>query len=146
MSRRIDTGEVDPKNLDGEALYLGKKGGDDYLARLAGYIPGEIVGLYVATSGIVPLGPNGSVRCGPLWVVFLLNFILVPVYFIFATSRHKKGTLWPQVILASLAFPVWVFALGGPFKCLSWYESWIASITLAFVTVIFGFYKPKAGS
>jgi hypothetical protein len=39
-----------------------------------------------------------------------------------------------------------VFALGGPFTSLSWYQGWIASIILFFITVIFGFIKPKKGS
>lgn len=145
MSRRIDTGSHEADESD-RALPLGNRNGEDYFGRLAKYIPVEIVGLYVATSGIVPPATNGSTRCGALWTLFVLNFILVPIYFIFATSKGKKRVLWPQVVLASIAFPVWVFALGGPFKCLSWYEGWIASITLAFVTVAFGFYKPRLGA
>jgi hypothetical protein len=154
VSRRIETGkplvtELLPENLPDDDLRLGTRkgsGADDYLGRLAKYIPIEIVGLYVATSGTVPPATNGNPRCGALWLVFVINFLLVPLYFWFATTRGGNKPLWSQVVLASIAFPVWVFAIGGPFKCLSWYESWIASITLAFVTVVMGFYKPPVGS
>jgi hypothetical protein len=95
---------------------------------------------------MVPLGRNREPRYAALWIVFLINCVFVPLYFVFATTRDKRGVLWPQVVLASLAFPVWVFAIGGPFKSFSWYEGWIASITLAFVTVAFGFYEPKPGA
>lgn len=152
MSRRIDTGESDSSGGakapagQGRPLLLGKKGGEDYLGRLAKYIPAEIVGLYLATSGMVPPATTGEPRWRALWVVFLLNFALVPTYFFFVTTRGMRRPLWSQIILGSIAFPVWVFAIGGPFKYFSWYENWIASITLAFMTVAFGFYRPRPGS
>ncbi len=128
-------------------LFLGRgqrKGGDDYLGRLAKYIPAEIVGLYLATAGVVPAGNNDRERCVVLWVIFALSFALVPVYFYFATRdrRRNKKALWPQVILATIAYPVWVFAIGGPFACYGWYKGYLASITLIFVTVVIGFYQP----
>ena len=130
MSRRIDTGTAEPAEEGKKPLYLGKKkGGDDYLGRLAGYIPAEIVGLYLATSAEIPRGANGARSQTALWIIFALCFVLVPVYFLFATTRDKKKALWPQVILASIAFPIWIFAIGGPFEHLSWYEGWIASAT-----------------
>ncbi len=140
MPRRIDTGSAQiggPK----KGLYLGKNG-DDYLGRIAGYIPAEIIGLYLATSRAIPAGEPQIAS----WIVFGINCLFVPLYFIFATARGDKKPLWPQVVLASIAFPVWVFAIGGPFEPLGWYRNWMASITLAFTTVGFGFYKPKPGS
>jgi hypothetical protein len=148
VSRRIDTGSAEPTDAGKKPLYLGKrKGGDDYLGRLAKYIPTEIVGLYLATSAAIPRGPHGEPRSQiALWIIFALSFALVPVYFVFATTRDKKKALWPQVVLASIAFPVWVFAIGGPFEHLGWYQGWIATVTLAFTTVAFGFYKPAPGA
>jgi hypothetical protein len=147
MSRRIDTGEPDPQDKSGRPLYLGGKRGDDYLGRLAKYIPAEIVALYLFTSGMVQAKPEGSLRCRAHWIIFVINGCLVPLYFVFATTRGKKAPLWLQVILASLAFPVWVLAMGGPLnKCLPGFEQWEASVILAFVTVVFGFIKPKRGA
>jgi len=148
LSRRIDTGDLIQDFRSPEKQkppYLGKKG-EDYLGRLSKYIPAEIVGLYLTTAGIIPKNQDGSPKCLAMWIVFMINFALVPIYFYFATSRGAKKPLWPQIILASIAFPVWVFAIGGPFRCLTWYEGWIASLTLAFVTVVMGFYRPRPGS
>jgi hypothetical protein len=119
---------------------------DDYLGRMAKYIPAEIVGLYLATAGMVPARPNGHPYCTALWIVFAINFTLVPFYFWFATTRDSQKPLLAQIVFASVAFPVWVFAIGGPFKCFHWYEGWIASLVLAFVTVVMGFYRPPPGS
>jgi hypothetical protein len=151
MSRRIETGPaiVPGSTLPDDALKLGtrrKVGGEDYLGRLVKYIPAEIVGLYIATSAMVPQAQDGNLNCRALWIVFVLNLILVPIYLWFATTRGGHTPLWPQVFLSTLAFPVWVFAIGGPFKCLGWYQGWIASIILAFVTVVFAMYRPKPGS
>jgi hypothetical protein len=145
MSRRIDTG-TSPVSENDLPLHLGKPKREDYLGRLAKYIPAEIVALYIATSDMVPKLPDGKQQYGALWIVFSLCFFLVPVYLAFATSRKNKPILWSQVALSSIAFPVWAFALGGPFNYFAWYQGWIASITLAFVTVIFGFYEPRPGS
>jgi hypothetical protein len=139
MSRRIETGPV-PGAVGGAAPTQ-----DDYLGRLAKYIPAEIVGLYVA---MVATAPSSDPHYPTiLWVIFFVNAILVPIYMIITTSREPgKGILWWQVGLATLAFPVWAFAMGGPFKLLPWYQGWMASMILMFVTVVFGLAKPRPGS
>jgi hypothetical protein len=43
-----------------------------------------------------------------------------------------------QLAVSSAAIGVWVFALGGAFASLSWYEPFIGSLTL----VIFTFFAP----
>jgi len=147
MSRRVDTGEPEPQDNSGRPLYLGSRRGDDYLGRLAKYIPAEIVALYVFTSGMVQKTPEDLLQCRAHLIIFVVSACLVPLYFVFATTRRRKPPLWPQVILASLAFPVWVLAMGGPLtQCLPGFEQWVASVILAFVTVIFGLYKPKPGA
>ncbi len=139
MSRRIQTGAG-----PGMAAVAGTPP-DDYLGRLAKYIPAEIVGLYI---GMVAAAPAGHPKIGTiLWVIFGLNFVLVPIYMFIVTSRETgKGPLWPQIVLATIAFPVWAFAMGGPFKQFDWYQGWIATMLLMFITVVFGLMKPKPGS
>lgn len=137
MSRRIQTGSK------AGTLAPGGQSQDDYLGRLAGYIPTEIVGLYLAASGVIPKANEQEVV---LWIVFAACWILTPIYLWYATNDPKKGPLVLQIMLASIAFPVWVFAIGGPFELQSWYKAYIASILLFFVTFIIGFIKPKPGS
>jgi hypothetical protein len=137
VSRRIETGTPGAK--------LGPDSHqEEYLGRLAGYVPTEIVGLYIAAAGMVPAAVTS--RGTALWWIFAGCFALTPVYLGFATKDPKKGPLWLQILLATIAFPVWVFAMGGPFTSFQWYQGWIASIVLFFVTVIFGMVKPKLGS
>lgn len=142
MSRRIETGPARGSTAAGGA---GAPTPEDYLGRLAKYIPAEILGLYVAMSAAAPVtDPHyGTI----LWVIFALNLTLVPIYMWIVTSREPgKGPLWVQVVFATIAFPVWAFAMGGPFKQLSWYQGWMATILLMFVTVMFGIKKPEPGT
>jgi len=140
MGRRIETG-VAPGDTRGG----GPAPADDYVGRLAKYIPAEIVGLYIA---MVAAAPTTDAHYGTiLWAIFWLNLVLVPIYMWIVTSRETgRGPLWWQVVLPTVAFPVWAFAMGGPFKQLSWYQGWMATILLMFVTVVFGLAKPKPGS
>jgi hypothetical protein len=136
---------MQPKEANGLAAATTK---DDYLTRLVKYIPSEIVGLYAAAAGVVP-----KVEDKPdpaIWWVFVGCAVATPIYLFIATkdTPKKKGPLWVQVTLGTIAFPVWVFAMGGPFVLLPWYASkqWIASLVLLFVTFSFGRVEPRPGS
>ena len=124
----------------------GRRVGDEgYFGRLSKYIPAEIVGLYVAATGFIPENVPEEARHTALWWIFGVCLILTPLYLIFVTPEPDKGkgVSWLQVILGTIAFPVWIFALGGPFEFLDWYRRWIASIVLLFVSAVFGLFKPK---
>ncbi len=116
---------------------------DDYLGRLVKYVPAETVGAYVAAAASVPPG-----RTTALWIVFGASWILTPLYLWFATSRNAQRPLRSQIALATIAFPVWVFAIGGPFAELPWYAAnrYVASILLIFATTVFALYEPREGS
>ena len=139
MSRRIETGTLTAKlGVNAEPA--------DYLGRLVGYIPAEIVGVYLTAAGFAEAAGADSQKW--LWIVFGVSFVLTPIYMIFATNDKKKnkGPLYVQVILATLAFPLWVFAIGGPFRALPWYKAPVASILLVLGTAIISIKKPEKGS
>jgi hypothetical protein len=52
-----------------------------------------------------------------LWVITVLATACVPIYMYFATQERGKP-LWSQILVSSVAFPIWVFAIGGPFSLL----------------------------
>lgn len=139
MSRRIETGTKTAKlGVNAEPA--------DYLGRLVGYIPAEIVGVYLTAAGFAEAA--GADRQTWLWIIFGVSLVLTPIYMIFATNdkKEKKGPLYIQAVLATVAFPLWVFAIGGPFRGLSWYKAPVASILLVLGTAIIGIKKPKKGS
>ena len=84
-----------------------------------------------------------------LWIVAALAWLLVPGYFWIATTRGGNRPMVRQIVFASVAFPVWVFAIGGaPVSSWSWFQShqYLSSIVLTFVTVLFGWFEPPPGS
>jgi hypothetical protein len=142
MGRRIDTGTIVTRQAKPEDL---EPSVDDFLGRLVKYIPAEVIGLYIACRGVIP--KDASVT--PYWVVATLSWIFVPIYMWFATSRRGQSPLKIQILLATLAFPIWIFAIGGlPVEDLHWYQGhrYVASIVLMFTTVVFGLIAPARGT
>jgi hypothetical protein len=147
MSRRISTGS---RTLRGNAvadraIVPEADSVDDFLGRLVKYIPAELVGLYIAVRGVIPKGAEVSV----FWFVTAITWMFVPIYFWFATTRSGSKPLTVQITLATIAFPIWVLAIGGPpVESWPWYAAheYIASIVLMFSTVAFGLIQPPPGA
>jgi hypothetical protein len=148
MSRRINTGPPVVRTLvstNQQSPSPQTPSGDDFLGRLVKYIPAELVGLYLAVRGVIPRDAEPAV----LWGVAMLSWIFVPVYFWFATTRDHERPLKEQILLATIAFPIWVFAIGGtPVTSWPWYAAhqYVASIVLMFATVAFGLKQPPPGA
>ena len=114
---------------------------DDYGSRILKYIPAEVVTVYIAVQGIItaadPAGPNATI----LWIAFGILLALTPVYL----WRITHVTKAPQLVIATVAFAVWVFALGGPFAFLPWYQAVYGAVLLPLFTFIVGIIIPNGG-
>jgi hypothetical protein len=148
MSRRINTGT---RIARGDAVggqptsNLQPNTVDDFLGRLVKYIPAELVGLYIAARGVIPKTEEPVV----FWTVAAVTWIFVPIYFWFVTTRDSQKPLKVQILLATIAFPIWVFAIGGPpVESWPWYvaHQYLASVVLMFATVAFGLVQPPPGA
>jgi hypothetical protein len=131
MSRRIATGR---------RVMGGVEGGDDYFGRLAKYIPAEIVALYLAATDVVPAAELDRVKI--LCIIFWVCLVLTPIYLALTTREGAKGPLWLQIVLATIAFPIWVLAIGGGCFELPKERAFIGSLVLMLATFVFGLIKP----
>jgi hypothetical protein len=107
---------------------------DDYINKLLKYIPAEIVAGFVTVDGIIR-----SVTQAPIfiyWIVFAIFLILTPVYTGRISTVAGLPTAWTQIIVATVGFLVWVFALGGPFSYFGWYLPAYGSILLVVFTLV----------
>ncbi len=138
MSRRV----IGAKSLAMPEA-AGASAPDDYLARLVKYVPAEIIALYLTAAGIVPAN-----RSGVLWAVAAFCAVLTPVYLRWVTSRGGVPPLRQQIVIGTIAFPIWLFAIGGPFALLGWYAGYrfVASLVLLAATTIFPLFAPPPGS
>ena len=107
---------------------------DNYTDRLLKYIPAESVALYLTLQGIVLSSVEAPALKAWLWFAFAIGIIGTPLYLWRIQQVSKKM----QLAVSTAAFGVWVFALGGAFASMSWYEPFIGSLAL----VVFTFFVP----
>lgn len=120
MSRRVITSQLEARG--GEPV-------DQYWDRVMKLIPGDIVAAWLLVDSLIRSAQD--VPSTPLlWGAFIFGLIATALW----TFRlSQKGGLPPpiaQTIISTIAFFVWVFALGGPFALLDWYRPLYGSLML----------------
>lgn len=100
---------------------------DLFLQNLVKLIPIEIIALFAIIKGMIPVTANPVA----IWVFLGILTLMVPLYIIFAMRVTKVS----QIILMTLAFPIWVLAMGG-FPTGTFIEPWMLSVALALFTLI----------
>jgi hypothetical protein len=108
---------------------------DAWLEKIVKYVPTEIVGAYIAIAAV--LGePQGKADVRALWIFFLVLLAVTPLYILIAASRPGLPRPGFQALAATVAFAVWVAALGGPFRTLEGYDSRYAVAVMIVVTLL----------
>ena len=133
MSRRIITKADVTRFKDSVS---GEAKPDDFSTRLIKLIPSEIIVVYVFIAGVIEANSLSSVAL--YWLIFIVLLICTPLYLIRVTKNQEDSNdsiPVTQIILATIAFPVWIFSLGGPFAFYSWYNPAYGSILIAFYTL-----------
>jgi hypothetical protein len=125
MGRRI-VWSVDEANKANES----EERVDAYFDRLLKYIPSDVVGTWLAGSGVIQSNAQGGSRAGLLWLLFVVGLVLSFFWTRKQTMEPGKPTAWQQIVLSCVAFVVWVFAIGGPFAEWSLYQPWYGSLLL----------------
>ena len=111
---------------------------DDYLSRVLKHIPSEIVMAYIAIDGVLRSSYDPNVWAERetletlLWITLGLLTVLTPLW-MYRVMRVKRPS---QIFIATLSVPVWLFALGGPFALLDWYQPAFGAIVLPLYTLI----------
>jgi hypothetical protein len=127
MSIRINT-----KALHGAG---GTGGTDTYFDKVVKYIPSDVVGAWVAAAGAVKAAV-GVPQSSLLWIVFAFGVVVTALW------KLKQTKLPMQAAISTGAFAVWVFALGGPFEQLSWYNPVYGTLLLIGYTLITALINP----
>ena len=106
---------------------------DDYTTKLIKYIPADIVAAFVVLDGI--LRSAAQVPTEVYWIVFFVLLILTPLYIWRVTTEPNKPPAIAQILISTISFFVWVFALGGPFTHLDWYQPVYGALVLPIFTL-----------
>ena len=101
---------------------------DKYKDRLLKYVPAEVVTLYVTLTALAGTSPSLPAWIG--WAIFAVGLVATPFY-LRVMLDVSDGI---QIAISTIAFIVWVFALGGPFTELSWYRPIYGGLLLPIFT------------
>jgi hypothetical protein len=117
---------------------------DGYFDRIIKYIPSDLMGAWVAITGILKsfqkIDPNFMII---QWIVFSLGVIFTTLWTWRQTTEPGKPLAVLQILMSTLAFIVWVIALGGPFATVPGYQEYYGSILLIFFTLAAGLLIPR---
>lgn len=137
MGRRIAT-----KQLQGMGTGARSASVDGYFDRVIKYIPSDVVAAWTAVTGLVTAdaqAPQNTL----LWILFgIFTFLTAAWTWKQTTGGGKLPTI--QILISTVSFIVWVFALGGPFASLEgFYRPLYGSLALIIYTVAVGLVIPK---
>jgi len=106
----------------------------EFNQKIISYIPVEIVTAWTAINGIL-ISLDSMVI---YWAVFVILGILVPIYIWKFTTEPDLPAATYQIVGATGAYIVWVFAMGGPFTKIPGftYDPQYGTIVLAIYAVI----------
>ncbi|MDB9322326.1 hypothetical protein PN483_10345 [Nodularia spumigena CS-591/04] len=136
MSRRIITTRY--QSLKGEEIPP-----DSYLDRIIKYIPADIVGGWIAITGLINSSEQNVRTDILLWIGFVAGIVLTALWTLKQTSLSNKKLAITQTLVSTISFAVWVFALGGPFVNLEFYRPLYGSLLLIFYNLSIGLIIPK---
>src|SRR2546430_6628139 len=118
-------------------------GVDTYFDKVFKYIPADIVGAWVAVTGLIS-SARGIPRQTILWVAFGIGLILTAWWTWKQAAVPGRRPPATQAIISTGAFAGWVFALGGPFQLLPGREVY-GSLLLILYTLVVALIDPREG-
>ena len=108
----------------------------DYLGKVVEHIPSEVVSIFLLGKAMFP-GDAGKATLG-IWAV--VCWVLALIMRWFGTQGEGKTQ---NVVLTTLAFPIWVMAIGGTILGFTFGEQISALIVLAFSVLAGVLYNNK---
>jgi hypothetical protein len=118
-------------------LASGRSGYSDFAEKVTKLIPSEIISGYLLLTGFVPLIRNLSLHFWFYTGIFLLCLILTPMYLNYLAESGKPKRI--HLVVSSLAFIVWAYAVSGSAVIPNYHDAAIASIILVAFTLATGF-------
>jgi hypothetical protein len=136
--------------LGGAEGHDAPQAGDNYLERIAKYMPGEVLAFFIFINAVLAQAAKGGGKDAtmaglPVMTVaqgsLIIALVLVPL---FVWYVREEGDAWlTNAIVSTLAFPFWAYAVGA----VAFGDVWdgnLAAILLATVTVVTGLVSPRA--
>ncbi|MEO1743836.1 MAG: hypothetical protein AAFR99_18730 [Cyanobacteria bacterium J06629_9] len=115
---------------------------DTYFDKVIKYIPADIIAAWTAITGLIASAGEQIDKAGLLWIMFAILVVLTPLWVRQQTRQAGLPLARTQIAISTVAFVVWVIALGGPFESLAFYEPLYGSLLLIVYTLVAGLVTP----
>ena len=135
MSRRIVAVSYQAKGAAREV--------DTYFDRVVMYIPADVVSGWVFVKSAIEGAPEDTPKPVIWWLAFVCGLALTAGWTLRQTKEPARRAAITQIIVATIAFAVWVFAMGGPFATLGFYKPLYGSLVLVLYTLAVGLIIPR---
>ncbi len=114
---------------------------DTYFDKLLKNIPADIIAAWIVVSNLI----RSDESVNPLFFWIIFGVFIVLTFFWTKQQTDYKGlpSVWTQVVVATIAFVVWVFALGGPFESLDFYKPLYGTVFLVIYTLAAPLINPR---
>lgn len=136
MSRRIITTQL---QASGTGLIL-----DTYTDKLIKYIPADVVAAWTAASGVIA-SIAAETQALVFWIAFVIGLVATVLWTLRQTSMPAKPPAYTQTAISTIAFVIWVYALGGPFTSIGLYSPPVGSLFLIGYTLLVPLVNPPEG-
>ena len=109
---------------------------DGYFDRVIKYIPGDVVSAWVLVNSLIEAGPADVNKVVVGWIAFGVGVIVTALWMLTQTGERGQPPAYRQTTLATIAFVVWVMALGFPFTTIPHYHQLYGSLLLVLYTLL----------
>lgn len=134
MSRRIVTRQLQGKR--------GAASVDTYFDKVIKYIPADVVAAWTVVTGLVASAGDQIPKNTVLWISYGFCIVLTALWTRKQTQQSNQPIAITQIAVSTLAFAIWVAALGGPFESLPSYQRLYGSLLLIAYTLMVGLINP----
>jgi hypothetical protein len=140
MGRRVITSSPH-SNKTGETV-------DSFAARVVKYIPADVVAAWITVNSLIKPTPTNSTTDQTDYPVLFGVFAVFVVLTVLWTWQTTKEPNMPvakrQILVSTISFIVWVFAIGGPFQYFGAVSArpYLGGIVLIIWTLVAGLIAP----
>jgi len=123
-----------------------KKAVQDYLERVAKYVPAEIIAAYLTGLPVVTATTTEDTTGRTvLYGVLLLGCVIfTPLYIKFMAEDNQPRRTQQWIGIAAML--IWAYSIGGFFTDIGWYHAGVAALTIIFFSLGTGLAIPTTGT
>jgi hypothetical protein len=135
MGRRIVTRRL-------ESTRGGSSQVDGYFDKVIKYIPADVVAAWTLVTSLIASAGSQFPKSMALWIAYAFGIVMTALGTWKQTQETHKSPAKTQILIATVAFAIWVAALGGPFEFWPSYERLYGSLLLIAYTLVVGLVTP----